>query len=49
MTSETQDNKFRILTMENLNPRVIDVKYAIRGPIAIRAAEIEQKLKEVTH
>ena len=49
MASETHDSKCRILTIENLNPRVIDVKYAIRGPIAIRAAEIEQKLKEVTY
>jgi hypothetical protein len=33
--------------MENLNPRVIDVEYAVRGPIVIRAAEIEKELKTV--
>ena len=36
-----------ILTMENLNPRVIDVEYAVRGPIVLRAAEIEKQLKQV--
>ena len=35
------------LTMENLNPRVIEVEYAVRGPIVIRAAEIEKQLKHV--
>ncbi|CAF1292350.1 unnamed protein product [Rotaria sordida] len=35
--------------MENLNPRVIAIKYAIRGPIAIRAAEIDQQLKKGDH
>jgi alanine transaminase len=37
----------KILTMENLNPRVIDVEYAVRGPIVIRAAEIEKEIKSV--
>ena len=37
----------RILTMENLNPRVIDVEYAVRGPIVLRAADIEKQLKQV--
>jgi alanine transaminase len=37
----------KTLTMENLNPRVIEVEYAVRGPIVIRAAEIEKQLKEV--
>jgi alanine transaminase len=44
--SNTMDNK-KILTMENLNPRVIDVEYAVRGPIVIRAAEIEKEIKLV--
>jgi hypothetical protein len=39
-----------VLTMNNLNPRVIEVEYAVRGPIVIRAAEIERQLKQVvTH
>ncbi len=37
----------RALTMKNLNPRVIDFEYGVRGPIAIRAAEIEQEIKSV--
>ena len=37
----------KILTMENLNPHVIEVEYAVRGPIIIRAAEIEKEIKSV--
>jgi alanine transaminase len=37
----------KILTMENLNPRVINVEYAVRGPIIIRAAEIEKDIQSV--
>jgi alanine transaminase len=37
----------KILTMQTVNPRVIEVEYAIRGPIAIRAAEIEEQIKQV--
>ena len=33
--------------MENLNSRVIDVEYAVRGPIVLRAAEIERQLRQV--
>lgn len=39
----------RALTMENLNPRIIDFAHDVRGPIAIRAAEIEQEIKSGTH
>ena len=49
MRSETHSNQSKILTIENLNPRVIAIKYAIRGPIAIRAAEIDQQLKKVVY
>ena len=37
----------KALTMENLNPRVTEVEYAVRGPIVIRAAEIEKQIKQV--
>jgi alanine transaminase len=40
-------NTNKVLTIKNLNPRVIDVEYAVRGPIVIRAAEIEKELKSV--
>ncbi|CAF1275728.1 unnamed protein product [Rotaria sp. Silwood1] len=49
MISETHGNQSKILTIESLNPRIIAIKYAIRGPIAIRAAEIEQQLKKDDH
>jgi alanine transaminase len=45
MTKNTAND--RTLTLKNLNPRVIEVEYAVRGPIVIRAAEIEKQLKEV--
>jgi hypothetical protein len=44
--SIVMDNQ-NILTMENLNSRVIEVEYAVRGPILIRAAEIEKEIKSV--
>ncbi|CAF0718216.1 unnamed protein product [Adineta steineri] len=47
MTKKTPND--RSLTIENLNPRVIEVEYAVRGPIVIRAAEIEKQLKEGNH
>lgn len=44
-TSSTENTK--VLTLENLNPHVKEVEYAVRGPIVIRAAEIEKQIKEV--
>ena len=34
-----------VLTMQTLNPLVKEVEYAVRGPIVIRAGEIESKFK----
>uniref|UniRef100_A0A0R3S5G4 alanine transaminase n=1 Tax=Elaeophora elaphi TaxID=1147741 RepID=A0A0R3S5G4_9BILA len=34
----------RILTLENLNPNVIAMEYAVRGPLVIRALAIEKEL-----
>lgn len=34
-----------VLTMETLNPNVIELQYAVRGPIVIRAQEIENEIK----
>ena len=45
MNNSSENDK--ILTMKNLNPHVIDVQYAVRGPIVIRAAEIEKLIKTV--
>lgn len=44
---DTSTEISRTLTMKTLNPRVIEVEYAVRGPIVIRAAEIEKEIKSV--
>jgi len=40
-------NTEKVLTIKYLTQRVIDVEYAVRGSIVIRAAEIEKELKSV--
>ncbi|CAF5191770.1 unnamed protein product, partial [Rotaria sp. Silwood1] len=47
MDNSNENNK--TLTMANINPRIIEVEYAVRGPIVIRAAEIEKQIKEGAH
>lgn len=37
------------LTLDNLNPNVKVMEYAVRGPLVIRAAEIEKELEKVKH
>lgn len=37
----------KVLTLDNMNPFVKRVEYAVRGPIYLRAVEIEKELKEV--
>ncbi|PAV84251.1 hypothetical protein WR25_16845 [Diploscapter pachys] len=34
----------RVLTADNINPNVITMQYAVRGPIVIRAVELEKEL-----
>uniref|UniRef100_A0A0B7BIS3 alanine transaminase n=1 Tax=Arion vulgaris TaxID=1028688 RepID=A0A0B7BIS3_9EUPU len=34
-----------VLNLNTLNPNVIELQYAVRGPIVIRATEIEKELK----
>merc|ERR1712168_1289578 len=36
----------KVLTIDSMNERVKAVQYAVRGPIVIRAGEIEKELKE---
>ena len=43
MDSISQTEKF--LTLENLNPAVINVRYAVRGQIVIRANELQKELE----
>ena len=38
----------KALTIETLNPHVKEVEYAVRGPIVIRAFELEKELAKVS-
>lgn len=38
----------RILTLESMNPQVKAVEYAVRGPIVLKAGEIELELQRVS-
>lgn len=38
----------KVLTLDNMNPNVKRVEYAVRGPIVLRAMQLETELKEVT-
>jgi hypothetical protein len=35
--------------MDNLNPQIKIMEYAVRGPLVIRAGEIEKELEKVTN
>ncbi len=37
----------KVLTMDTLNPNIKVMEYAVRGPIVLRAAEIEKELEQV--
>lgn len=37
----------KVMTKEVINPRVITMEYAVRGPIVIRAVELEKELTSV--
>lgn len=37
----------KVLTLDNMNPNVKRVEYAVRGPIVLRAMQLEKELKEV--
>ena len=47
--STSQHKKGKVLTFDNMNPRVKEMEYAVRGPIVIRAGEIEEQLKQVVN
>ena len=36
------------LTLENMNPCIKTMEYAVRGPLVIRATEIEKELQNVS-
>lgn len=37
----------KVLTLDSMNPNVKRVEYAVRGPIVMRAVQLEKELKEV--
>lgn len=39
----------KCLTMDDMNPNVKVMEYAVRGPLVIRALEIEKELKQVCY
>lgn len=39
----------KVLNVDNLNPNVLKLEYAVRGPLVIRAAEIEKELQKVSN
>lgn len=38
----------RCLTIDDINPHVKIMEYAVRGPLVIRASEIEKELEQVS-
>ncbi|XP_046968756.1 alanine aminotransferase 1 isoform X1 [Vanessa cardui] len=36
----------KAITIENINPNILKLEYAVRGPLVIRAAEIEKELEK---
>lgn len=38
--------KEKVLTLDSMNPCVQRVEYAVRGPIVLRALELEQELRQ---
>src|SRR5258707_873703 len=39
----------RPLTQDDLNPAILNVQYAVRGELAIKAEQLRDKLKEPSH
>lgn len=41
------ENRKKCVTIENMNENLIRLEYAVRGPLLIRASEIEKELQQV--
>uniref|UniRef100_A0A672J6B3 alanine transaminase n=1 Tax=Salarias fasciatus TaxID=181472 RepID=A0A672J6B3_SALFA len=46
MTDNGMMSRAKVLTIDNMNPTVKKVEYAVRGPIVQRAVELERELSE---
>ncbi|XKL63386.1 hypothetical protein PGB90_005750 [Kerria lacca] len=42
----SSSNNSKVLTLENMNSAVIKLEYAVRGPLVIRAGEIQKELQQ---
>lgn len=45
--STTQPSCTNLLTLDSINPNVIKMEYVVRGPLVIRAGEIEKEIAKV--
>lgn len=45
-TMATTNSNKKLVTLESMNPNVIKMEYAVRGPLVIRAAEIEKEMQQ---
>lgn len=43
----TMASSTKILTLDSIDPNIIRMEYAVRGPLVIRAGEIEKEIKQV--
>lgn len=43
---KVQQKRTKVVTIDNMNPHVKKMEYAVRGPIVAKAAEIEEQLKK---
>lgn len=46
-TGQNMSSNQKVLNLDNMNPNVRIMEYAVRGPLLIRATEIENELKKV--
>ncbi|CAH1778604.1 unnamed protein product [Owenia fusiformis] len=45
VVNSSQQSRSKVLTVENMNPHVKVMEYAVRGPIVARATDIEKEIK----
>ena len=46
-TSAVRMSGYKVLAMDSINPNVKTMEYAVRGPLVIRAVELEKQLAQV--
>ena len=48
MSTAAVENMGPTITLDNMNPCVKKMEYAVRGPLVIRATEIEKEIQRVS-